>query len=112
MSIRATANRSTTEHPAITITPLTGRVDERVHIRVVGLAASQQITLQAEQYDDTGNHWQAHAEFQADEHGVVDLDAQHNHSQEPTMVLMGWGCFGRWRSAPPQPALTRFARRR
>jgi hypothetical protein len=29
-----------------------------------------------EQQDDEANYWQAHAEFKADEYGVVDLDSQ------------------------------------
>jgi dienelactone hydrolase len=76
MSVDEAANRLTTENPSITITPLAGRIDERVHIRVAGLSAGQQITLHAEQHDDAGNLWQAHAEFQADQHGVVDVDTQ------------------------------------
>ena len=76
MSRDATANHPTTIYSAISITPLTGLIDERVHIRVEGLSAGQRITLHAEQDDDTGNHWQAYAEFLADDHGVVDLDAQ------------------------------------
>jgi hypothetical protein len=76
MSLGEMASHLTTEHPSITISPLTGRIDERLHIRVVGLVAGQQITLHAEQHDDQGNHWQAHADFKADEHEVVDLDTQ------------------------------------
>src|SRR5262245_39401729 len=65
-----------TDRPGITITPPSGRIDERVHIRVVGLRAYEHITLRAEQHDDRGKRWHAHAEFQADGAGVVDVDAQ------------------------------------
>jgi acetyl esterase/lipase len=76
MTIDPTVNLSTTQYPSSTVTHSAGAIDERVHIRIVGLAAGQRITLHAEQDDDTGNHWQAHAEFLADDHGAVDLDTQ------------------------------------
>jgi len=44
-----TAGHSMVGHPSLVITPLSGRIDERVHIRVVGLAAGQWVALHAEQ---------------------------------------------------------------
>lgn len=76
MSVSAIEDSLTAERPSITISPLISQIDQRVSICVVGLSANQRITLKAEQYDDLGNRWQSHAEFEADKHGVVDVDVQ------------------------------------
>src|SRR6266567_1675397 len=57
LGVDETANLALLSRPSISITPPTGRIDERVHIRVRGLRASQHITLHAEQYDDEGKPW-------------------------------------------------------
>jgi dienelactone hydrolase len=67
---------SSTPSPSITVMPTTGRIDERVHIRLTGLQPHQQVTLHSQQSDESGKQWQAHAQFQADTTGIVDLDTQ------------------------------------
>jgi dienelactone hydrolase len=76
MRVDEFVNYPSSAQPAILITPLTGRVDERVHISVVNLHPEQRILLYADQQDDEGSRWEAHAEFQADENGIVDVGVQ------------------------------------
>lgn len=69
---------STTERAGLNlnIQPSRLMVDARWNVRVTGLRPGQNITLRAQQSDDSGRTWRAHAEFVADPNGTVDVDRQ------------------------------------
>src|SRR5262249_16091265 len=62
--------------PRIEITPSKALVDEKVSIRLTGAKPSQRVTLRARAQDDQQVAWEAHATFQADNAGMVDLSLQ------------------------------------
>lgn len=59
--------------PAITVMPNPALSDQIVHIRLLGFAPGQRVTLRAGTYDDAGNRWRSWAEFQTNEAGVIDV---------------------------------------
>lgn len=56
-----------------TITPPRPSLDAQLHIRVLGLPARARVTLRAESSDPRGRLWRSIAVFDADEHGVIDV---------------------------------------
>ncbi|MEW6212266.1 MAG: acyl-CoA thioesterase/BAAT N-terminal domain-containing protein, partial [Acidobacteriota bacterium] len=62
--------------PVIHIKPDTALVDERVSIRVTGLASGQTAAIRATMTDRRGQEWASRAVFKADRSGVIDLSQQ------------------------------------
>lgn len=60
----------------IHIKPDTALVDERVSIRVTGLASGQTVAIKATMIDRTGREWASRAVFTADRSGIIDLSRQ------------------------------------
>jgi hypothetical protein len=54
------------------VEPARTRIDEKVHVRILGLEPSQTVVLRARMGDD----WSSYATFQADTTGVVDVSSQ------------------------------------
>lgn len=54
-------------------TPYGETIDQKIEIKVEGLAPFQAIELKAEAKDQEGELWSSHASFQADQHGVIDV---------------------------------------
>jgi hypothetical protein len=62
--------------PTLTVTPEKALVDERVNIRLSGLAANQSVTIQARTKDGSMQQWEAHATFVADTQGNIEVGTQ------------------------------------
>jgi len=60
----------------IHLEPRRPMVDEPLAIRLTGLEPRQRVTLRAAQTDDLQRTWRAHATFEADARGEVDVAAQ------------------------------------
>lgn len=58
----------------LTATPASALADEPVHIRVMGLAPLQVVTLMASLKDEKGNLFQSRAFYRANEAGELDLE--------------------------------------
>jgi dienelactone hydrolase len=59
--------------PRIEVAPQRPQLDTELHVRVLGLAPSSQVTVRAESVDHIGQMWRAHATFITDSAGTVDL---------------------------------------
>lgn len=58
------------------VTPSESQMDERLHIKITGLRASQPVILRGSTTDSEGRLWQSYAGFYADVRGEVDLSKQ------------------------------------
>lgn len=71
---------TTMEHgttiPHFTVEPTVALVDQIVLVRLTGLQSRQSVTVRAQMRDDLDRLWEAHAIFEADDTGTVDLDTQ------------------------------------
>jgi dienelactone hydrolase len=56
----------------LTIAPAQALIDQRVDIRVTGLAAGTVVTLRAATVDARGRHWTSRIEYRANSKGIVD----------------------------------------
>lgn len=59
--------------PTMTFGPTPALSDKIVHVRLLGFAPGQLVTLWAEMADDAGVHWSSWATFQTDGAGMVDV---------------------------------------
>jgi dienelactone hydrolase len=62
------------EHGAVTVRPGTSAADQAVHIKVTGLRAGQQATVQVTSTDEQGVRWVSAATYRAEAGGTVDPD--------------------------------------
>lgn len=60
-------------HPAIEVDQPTALFDQPVHVTVTGLAKGAKVTVTAQATSGVNQVWQSHADFTADDAGVVDL---------------------------------------
>ncbi len=65
-----------TRRPRLEIVPSRALFDEKVSIRLRGVEPNQRITLRARLKDRSNALWESHADFVADEKGVVDVDTR------------------------------------
>ncbi|MCE7980749.1 MAG: hypothetical protein DYG89_06110 [Caldilinea sp. CFX5] len=102
--------QATVPDPQLLLTPATAPVDEPIAIRVIGLQASEEVTIAAALSDDDGKRWQAQARFRADEHGVIDLTTQPPLAGSYSGVD-GMGLFWSMAIDPTEPDGTSFKKR-
>ncbi len=60
------------------------RVDESIEVRVEGLAAGGEATLEVRTTDDRGRTWEAAAPVRADDDGVIDVEVGGGAEEDPT----------------------------
>lgn len=63
------------DKPQINITPLSALLDTPLKIKLRGFQANQFVTVKSRMMDSAGIVWQAHAVYQTDANGQLDLDA-------------------------------------
>ncbi|SRR5579875_362606 len=61
-------------HPAVDAAPASGLADGEFHLIVSGLRAGEQVQVEAQATDATGEAWRSDATFAADARGQVNLD--------------------------------------
>lgn len=62
--------------PTVTVTPLTGLIDEPIRMAVRGAAPGQQATVRAHLVDPRGVSWSSHAKHIGDAEGAFVVDAE------------------------------------
>ena len=90
-------------HAAVTVRPQTSLADQALQIRVTGLAAGEQATVQVSSTDATGVHWLASATYRADAAGNVDL-SQAPASSGTYHGVSGMGLIWSMHPTGPDPA--------
>ncbi|MBM3184077.1 MAG: hypothetical protein FJZ64_02075, partial [Chlamydiae bacterium] len=64
--------------PHLLVDPSTNKaVDQKIEIRIEGLDPFKEAEIHARAEDQKGILWNAHAKFQADAHGVIDVSSSH-----------------------------------
>ena len=91
----------------LTATPTSALIDEPVHIRATGLPPFQIVVLQATLKDETGNLFQSHAYYKANEVGEVDLERAPSLGGD----YVGVHPMGLFWSLKPENILTKLLKR-
>lgn len=72
--VLAGCSPGTTTHATIDVDRPVALADQAVHLKVSGLRSHETVRIGSQTIDAEGKQWHAEATFDADDHGVVDLD--------------------------------------